>query len=276
MRITPLDIRKQEFRRAMRGLDADEVHAFLATVADEYEAALTENKQLREKVVQLEGKVAEFRNMEETLRNTLVTAERAMTEARENARKEAELILRDARMKSDEHTSSLSSKVDALKTQLHELRAQRDSYLARMASLAQSQLSLVDGFRKDYAGADESMPAAPAPAPAPPEPTAARVEQPAPITASAPAPSTPPAPVETGVDGLDELAEAVKLSAAQAEASGPSGQPAEPVADSAAPTPEAPAPERGDRSEPVPAGTRQGSGPSEWSLSRFQQGLGEL
>ena len=38
MRITPLDIRKQEFRKAMRGLDAEEVYAFLSTVGDEYES----------------------------------------------------------------------------------------------------------------------------------------------------------------------------------------------------------------------------------------------
>ena len=52
MRITPLDVRKQEFRKAVRGLDADEVQAFLATVADEYEFVLTDNKKLREKVIE--------------------------------------------------------------------------------------------------------------------------------------------------------------------------------------------------------------------------------
>ena len=54
---------------------------------------------LREKVIELDEKVGEYRNMEKTLRDTLLTAERVMTEARQNARKEADLILRDAQMK---------------------------------------------------------------------------------------------------------------------------------------------------------------------------------
>ena len=107
MRITPLDVRKQEFDRALRGLDPDEVHAFLATVADEYEAVLTDNKQLRDKVIELDQKVAEYRNMERTLRDTLLTAERVMTDARQNARKEAETILREAQVQAREATSDI-------------------------------------------------------------------------------------------------------------------------------------------------------------------------
>ena len=68
MRITPLDIRKQEFRKAMRGLDAEEVYAFLSTVGDEYEAILNDNKALRERVLELDDKVLEYRSMEKTRR----------------------------------------------------------------------------------------------------------------------------------------------------------------------------------------------------------------
>ena len=74
MRITPLDIRKQEFRKTMRGLDADEVYAFLTTVADEYEAVLSDNKKLREMIVNLEDRLREFKDYEKNLRNTLLTA----------------------------------------------------------------------------------------------------------------------------------------------------------------------------------------------------------
>jgi cell division initiation protein len=65
----------------MRGLDPDEVYAFLATVADEYEAALNDNKALRERLLELDDKVQEYRTIERTLRDTLVTAERVTVEA---------------------------------------------------------------------------------------------------------------------------------------------------------------------------------------------------
>ena len=93
MRITPLDVRKQEFKRGMRGFDCDEVRAFLTTLADEYEAVLVDNKQLRERVLEQDEKLAEYRNLEQTLRDTLMTAERVSQEARDNARKEGELLL---------------------------------------------------------------------------------------------------------------------------------------------------------------------------------------
>lgn len=157
MRITPLDVRKQEFKRVVRGLDADEVYAFLATVADEYETVLTDNKQLREKVIDLDEKVSEYRNMERTLRDTLLTAERVMTEARQNAKKEADLILRDARLKADEQTANISGQVDSLKAELRELRGQRDSFLARMKGLSEAQLGLVDSYRRDFQRDDEAI-----------------------------------------------------------------------------------------------------------------------
>ena len=81
MRITPLDVRKQEFRRAVRGFDCEEVRAFLTTVADEYEAVLIDNKQLRERILEQDQKIIEYRDMEKALRDTLMTAERVMTEA---------------------------------------------------------------------------------------------------------------------------------------------------------------------------------------------------
>jgi cell division initiation protein len=155
MRITPLDVRKQEFRRVVRGVDADEVHAFLATVADEYEAVLTDNKHLREKVMELDEKVGEYRTMERTLRDTLLTAERVMTEARQNARKEAELILRDAQLRASQATNNIEQRVDALRAQIRELRGQRDAFLARMQSLAEAQVGLVSSYRKDFNGDDE-------------------------------------------------------------------------------------------------------------------------
>lgn len=189
MRITPLDVRKQEFRKAVRGLDADEVQAFLATVADEYEFVLTDNKKLREKVIELDEKVGEYRNMEKTLRDTLLTAERVMTEARQNARKEADLILRDAQMKASQEVAGISGRVEALHQQIRELRGHRDSYVARLQSLSEAQIGLIDSYRKDFESTDARIERA-ADASANPGPEAASSPVPAPEI-SAPEPSIP-------------------------------------------------------------------------------------
>ena len=173
MRITPLDVRKQEFRKGMRGLDPEEVYAFLATVADEYETVLTDNRQLRDRVLELDEKVTEYRNMEKTLRDTLLTAERVMNEARENARKEAELILRDARVQAQQASQSSARQAETLRAQLRELRSLRDRYLARLKSLAEAQIGMVENFLQDFEEDDrdarrlENAPDAQAEPPAP-------------------------------------------------------------------------------------------------------------
>ncbi|HKI83886.1 MAG TPA: DivIVA domain-containing protein [Candidatus Krumholzibacteria bacterium] len=157
MRITPLDVRKQEFRKGMRGLDPEEVYAFLATVADEYETVLTDNRQLRDRVLELDEKVSEYRNMEKTLRDTLLTAERVMAEARENARKEAELILRDARGQAQHESQNSVARAEALRAQLRELRTQRDAFLARLKGLAEAQIGLVESFASDFQEDDRRL-----------------------------------------------------------------------------------------------------------------------
>lgn len=156
MRITPLDVRKQEFRKVVRGLDPEEVYAFLATVAEEYETVLTDNKQLRERVLELDEKVTEYRNMEKTLRDTLLTAERVMAEARENARKEGELILRDAHLRAEHEIANIAAQVQDLRAQVRELRNQRDGFLARLRGLAEAQIGLVESFANDFRHEDQT------------------------------------------------------------------------------------------------------------------------
>ena len=80
MNVTPLDLRQQQFRTAMRGFDKDEVTAFLAEAADDYAGAMREADRLRQEVARLEGVVNEHREHERNLRNTLLTAQRLADE----------------------------------------------------------------------------------------------------------------------------------------------------------------------------------------------------
>jgi cell division initiation protein len=168
MRITPLDVRKQEFRKGMRGLDPDEVYAFLATVADEYEAALNDNKALRERLLELDDKVQEYRTIERTLRDTLVTAERVTVESKDNARREASLIVKEAQLQAERSLRDISSEALRLRQEIQRLRSQRDAYVAKMRVVAESHVKFIDSAERDFIS-DEDLPkdlAPPAPAPA--------------------------------------------------------------------------------------------------------------
>jgi cell division initiation protein len=157
MRITPLDIRKQEFRKTMRGLDVEEVHAFLGTVADEYEAVLSDNKRLREHIVQLEERVKEFKSMETNLRNTLMTAEKITSDAKVNARKEADLIIRGAEVEATKSAEAIRAHTQQLRREILELKKHKDNYISRMRTLLSSHSNVVDGFEEDFAEVDREI-----------------------------------------------------------------------------------------------------------------------
>jgi len=160
MRLTPLDIRKQEFRKGMRGLDADEVYAFLSTVADEYEAVINDNKALRERLLELDDKVQEYRNMEKTLRDTLLTAERVTVEAKENARRESDLIVKEAQIEAEKALRDIRTASMRLRQEIQELRQQRDSYLSRMRILVESHVKFIETAEKDFAQEERQLAAA--------------------------------------------------------------------------------------------------------------------
>jgi len=157
MRITPLDIRKQEFRKTMRGLDADEVYAFLTTVAEEYEAVLSNNKNLRERIVDLEGRLKEYNKIETNLRNTLLTAERVTNETKENARREASLIVREAEVEAEKAAEAIRAHTQELRREVLELKRQKDNYMTRFKTLLESHHRVLDGFQEDFANIDKEI-----------------------------------------------------------------------------------------------------------------------
>ena len=144
MRLTALDIREQQFRRIMRGFDPDEVVTFLGAVASEYEQLVSENRDIRQRLLDLEHQIAEFQNMEKALRDTLLTAERVTSETRENAHKEAGLILREAEMAAQQATAGISAEILQKRRELSELQQRKKDYLFGVRALAQSHLQMID------------------------------------------------------------------------------------------------------------------------------------
>src|SRR3954469_19082004 len=96
MRITPMDMRQQRFKSAMRGYDKTEVVAFLTEAADDYEHAMREVDRLRSDLMRTQALLAEHRERENSLRDTLLTAQRVSEELKENAQTESKLIVREA------------------------------------------------------------------------------------------------------------------------------------------------------------------------------------
>ena len=102
MKITPLEIRQKTFEKAFRGVDKEEVNAFLTTLSQQWEKMLDENRELRLKLESTTKEVQKMREVESTLYRTLKTAEDTGNNMVEQASKEAALQLRESQLKSDQ------------------------------------------------------------------------------------------------------------------------------------------------------------------------------
>jgi len=101
MKVTPLEIRQKSFERTLRGYDKDEVNAFLLSLSQEWEKMNDEVKELKMKLNACEGEVAKLREVETSLFRTLKTAEDTGASVVDQAKKSAELYVREAQISAD-------------------------------------------------------------------------------------------------------------------------------------------------------------------------------
>ena len=125
MRISPMDMRQQRFKSAMRGYDRTEVVAFLTEAADDYEHAMREIDRLRADLMRMEALLAEHRERENNLRDTLLTANRLSGELKESAHSEAKLIIREAQGRADVLIQKAQVRLDELDHDVSELKLRR-------------------------------------------------------------------------------------------------------------------------------------------------------
>ncbi len=100
--ISPIEVKKKEFGRTLRGYNQEEVDQFLGTVADEFEKMYKENAELREALQRAETDMSKYRKLEDTLNQTLLMAQTTADEIKSNARREASAIMEGARYKIQE------------------------------------------------------------------------------------------------------------------------------------------------------------------------------
>ena len=125
MKVTPLDLRQAQFRSKLRGFDPDEVTPFLTDAAYELEQALKEIDRLRQEAARNETILEEFRERENALRNTLLTAQRLADQIKENAEVEAKTILREAESRADLLLQKAQGRLTELDRDINEMRLRR-------------------------------------------------------------------------------------------------------------------------------------------------------
>lgn len=155
MRITPLDIQQKQFPMKFRGFDVEEVFAFLEVIREEMEDLLRENASLKEKAQRAENQIKEYRDMENTLRETLLTAQQMVDDYKTNARKEGELITKEAELRADTLIREAQEKVIKIHEDIVDLKGIRTHFKEELRRLIEGHLKMID-FDREREGYEES------------------------------------------------------------------------------------------------------------------------
>jgi cell division initiation protein len=123
MRLTPMDIRQQQFAvKLIRGFDPQEVDAFLDEMADDWDELVKENNLLKEQLATVEDRLKALEAREKTLQETLITTQKMAEEFRESSKRAADIVLREAQLQAEklleekrQEQAQLNADITALK-----------------------------------------------------------------------------------------------------------------------------------------------------------------
>jgi cell division initiation protein len=139
MTITPIDMRQAKFSATMRGFDKADVTTFLEEAADAFEHALRENERLRQEIVRLEASLNQFRELEGSLKSTLMSAQKVADDMRENAVQEAARLVREAEgraellmQRTQARTEDIEREIDGLRIKRREAETNVESTIAAL------------------------------------------------------------------------------------------------------------------------------------------------
>jgi cell division initiation protein len=144
MKINTMEIQRQIFAKRFRGFDRDEVRTYLGFIAEEVAALQKERDTLEREVVMLRGQVEDFRNRESILKNTLLTAQRLTEELKDNARKQAEGIVKEAELRADRLLELAQGRAGEVERAIFDLRSQRQGLRTDIRSLVNRVIHVVD------------------------------------------------------------------------------------------------------------------------------------
>jgi len=153
MQLTPLDIQQRQFRvRFLRGYDPKEVESFLISVADFVSGLLKEKDDVARDLAEKNRQLSEHRDREKTLKNTLVSAQKAVEQMKANAEKEAKLLVSEAEVKAERILNNAHNRLAQIHDDIAELKRQRTQLEIKLRSTIETYLKMLDMQQEEEAG----------------------------------------------------------------------------------------------------------------------------
>lgn len=184
------DVRRVTFERAMRGYRCEDVDDYLKQVADSMDTLSAENDDLQKKLVVLAQRIDQYRAEEDTLRTTMINAQRLGENVIKEAKQKAAEIIRAATIRAEDREQHARDEVELAKQELITLRKEADNFKKTLIGMYREHIEVISKI-PEYHGEedDEAKPAMQEEAPAP-----APVQEPEPQPAPEPQPVSQPEP----------------------------------------------------------------------------------
>ncbi len=149
MGITAIDIQQHQFKTHPFGYEKAGVDRFLELVAEEMERLARQNQEIKDELARTRNALEEMRRREATLKDTLVTAQKVTDDLKNNARKEAEIILAEAALKGERIVAEAEERRSQIAREIQDLKRARASFEVALRALAENHLRLLDTDPKE-------------------------------------------------------------------------------------------------------------------------------
>jgi cell division initiation protein len=143
MRLNALTIKSQHFNKKMRGFDPEEVSEFLEKVADDYEAIVNENTELTKKLSEAELIIMDYKRIEKSLQDTLLTAQDNATKTIEATKKQSALIIKEAELKANQFLENANEECEKIKITIMKLKEERNLLVAKLKTIVNTQVEVL-------------------------------------------------------------------------------------------------------------------------------------
>jgi len=144
MALTPMEIHNKDFPRKFRGYDPDEVDQFLDMIVEDFEKLYKENIDIKEKYRLAKERLDIYIAIEETLKETLVTAQKTAEDVVSNAQNKAELILRETEAEAFRLMQQGNERLLEKRREQEELQKQLDVFRIRFKKLLEAEIEILE------------------------------------------------------------------------------------------------------------------------------------
>ena len=148
MNISSKDIKKRDFKKGLRGYDANEVDAFLDTVSSHYEKLIAENKNQADKIKSLLSDIEIYKENETNLQKAIIKSQDLGEEIVQNAKKKADLIIREAELNARKAKQDIEDDILSKKHELEDIKLRNDKLLEDVRNFIGDKLNELEDFIK--------------------------------------------------------------------------------------------------------------------------------